>query len=209
MIHPNTKYTCPYQVDFFLSPKCVTFFFPRREDSLDVEVSASGYTKEMQADDELLHPAGPEDKNTETEERFDFPFSDEEMSDCRSENESGQNCVGESVACCCGSVENLEQIKEESLSEDNADAHRFEMTEFSQALEEIEGQVVENSSVSEFSWENRHERDARQDGETGQGGILVGPEEDEEECPHLIALSSFNKEFRPFRYRFLLIVFSL
>ena len=79
----------------------------------------------------------------------------------------------------------------------------------SQALEEIEGQVVENSSVSEFSGENRRERDARQDGETGQGGILVGPEEDEDECPHLIALSSLSKEFRPFRYRFLLIVFSL
>ena len=111
MIHPNTKYTCPCQVDFFLSPKCVTFFFPRREDSLDVEVSASGYTKEMQADDELLHPAGPEDKNTETEERSDFPFSDEEMSerarDCRSENEGGRNCAAESVDCCCRSFETL------------------------------------------------------------------------------------------------------
>ncbi|XP_052499631.1 serine/threonine-protein kinase RIO2 isoform X2 [Budorcas taxicolor] len=178
-----------------------TFSDIRREDSLDVEVSASGYTKEMQADDELLHPAGPDDKNIETEERSESPFSDEEMSerakDCRSENESGRNSVGESVGCCCGSLENLEQIKEESLSEDNADAHRFEMTEFSQALEEIGGQVVESSSVTEFPGENsRRERDARQDGETG---ILVGPEEAEDECPHLIALSSLNKEFRPFR----------
>lgn len=210
MIHQNTKYTCPCQVDFFLSPKCITFFFSRREDSLDVEVSASGYTKEMQADDELLHPAGPDDKNTETEERSESPFSDEmseRAEDCRSESESGRNSVGGSVDCCCGSLENLEQIKGESLSEDNADAHRFEMTEFSQALEETGGQVVESSSVTEFPGENsRHERDARQDGETG---ILMGPEEAEDECPHLIALSSLNKEFRPFRYRFLLIVFSL
>ncbi|OWK11692.1 RIOK2 [Cervus elaphus hippelaphus] len=175
-----------------------------REDSLDIEVSASGYTKEMQADDELLHPAGPDDKNIETEERSEFSLSDEEMSerakDCRSENESGRNSVGESVDCYCRSFENLEQIKEGSLSEDNADAHNFEMTEFSQALEEIEGQVVENSSVTEFSGENsRCEHDSRQDHETGQGGILVAPEEAEDECPHLIALSSLNKEFRPFR----------
>ncbi|KAF4015377.1 hypothetical protein G4228_006678 [Cervus hanglu yarkandensis] len=181
-----------------------TFSDIRREDSLDIEVSASGYTKEMQADDELLHPAGPDDKNIETEERSEFSLSDEEMSerakDCRSENESGRNSVGESVDCCCRSFENLEQIKEGSLSEDNADAHNFEMTEFSQALEEIEGQVVENSSVTEFSGENsRCEHDSRQDHETGQGGILVGPEEAEDECPHLIALSSLNKEFRPFR----------
>ncbi|XP_065775371.1 serine/threonine-protein kinase RIO2 isoform X3 [Muntiacus reevesi] len=181
-----------------------TFSDIRREDSLDVEVSASGYTKEMQADDELLYPSGPDDKNIETEERSEFSLSDEEMSerakDCRSESERGRNSVGESVDCCCGSFENREQIKEGSLSEDDADAHNFEMTEFSQTLGEIEGQVVENSAVTEFSGENsRREHDGRQDGETGQGGILVGPEEAEDECPHLIALSSLNKEFRPFR----------
>ena len=199
---------------FFSLSKCITFFFPRREDSLDVEVSASGYTKEMQADDELLHPAGPDDKNIETEERSEFSLSDGEMSerakDCRSEDESGRNSVGESVDCCCGSFENLEQIKEGSLSEDSADAHNFKMTEFSQALEEIEGKVVENSSVTEFSGENsRCEHDSRQDGETGQGGILMGPEEAVDECPRLIALSSLNKEIRPFRYRFLLFFFTL
>ena len=80
-------------------------FFPRREDSLDVEVSASGYTKEMQADDELLHPVGPDDKNIETEEESEFSFSDEEISgkakDCRSDNESGQNSIGEFKFSSC------------------------------------------------------------------------------------------------------------
>ncbi|KAL6042583.1 hypothetical protein STEG23_023906 [Scotinomys teguina] len=56
-----------------------TFSDIRREDSLDIEVSASGYTKEMQADDELLHPVGPDDKITETEEESDSSFSDEEV----------------------------------------------------------------------------------------------------------------------------------
>ncbi|XP_058918891.1 serine/threonine-protein kinase RIO2 [Kogia breviceps] len=181
-----------------------TFSDIRREDSLDVEVSASGYTKEMQADGELLHPVGPYDKNIETEEGSEFSFSDEEISekakDCRSDNESGQNSIGESVDCCYRSSGDLEQIKEDSLSEDSADAHSFEMTEFKQPLEEIKGQVVKNNSVTEFSEENsRTEHDTRQDDKTGQGGILMGSEEYEDEFSHMIALSSVNKEFKPFR----------
>uniref|UniRef100_A0A8I3PXJ2 Serine/threonine-protein kinase RIO2 n=3 Tax=Canis lupus TaxID=9612 RepID=A0A8I3PXJ2_CANLF len=64
----------------------------RKEHSLDVEVSASGYTKEMQADDELLHPVGPTDRNIETEDESEFSHSDEEMSEkasvCSLENQS-------------------------------------------------------------------------------------------------------------------------
>lgn len=191
-----------------------SFFFPRKEDSLDVEVSASGYTKEMQADDELLHPVGPDDKYIETEEGSDFSFSDEEVSDkanvYRSENQSERNCVDKSVDCCCTLSGDLEQIKEDDLSEESADARGFEMTIFNQALDEIKGPVVENSSVTECSGEkNKTEIDIRQDGKTGHGGTPIGSEEYEDECPHLIALSSLNKEFRPFRYRFLLIDFLL
>ncbi|XP_025722619.1 serine/threonine-protein kinase RIO2 isoform X1 [Callorhinus ursinus] len=181
-----------------------TFSDIRREDSLDVEVSASGYTKEMQADDELLHPLGPDDKNIETEDRSEFSYSDEEMSEkgkvCSLENQSDQNSTDETADCCCISSGNLEQIKEDYLSEESADAHSFEIPEFIQALEEIKGQDVDNSSVSECSEEkNKTEYDTRQDGKAGQGGIPMGYEEYEDACPHLIALSSLNKEIRPFR----------
>nr|XP_010992277.2 serine/threonine-protein kinase RIO2 isoform X1 [Camelus dromedarius] len=203
--HPNAEWYFDRDVkcirDFFMkrfsydSELFPTLSDIRREDSLDVEVSASGYTKEMQADDELLHPVGPDDKNIETEEESEFSFSDEEVSekakDCRSENESGLNTIDD---CYCGSSGDLEQIKEDSLSEESANPHSFEMTEFSQALEEVKRQIVENSSITEFSGEAKN--DTRQD---GQGGIPMGSEEDEDECPHLIALSSLNKEFRPFR----------
>lgn len=192
----------------------LAFFCARREDCLDVEVSASGYTKEMQADDELLHPLGLDDKNTETEERSECSSSDEEVSEkakvCRSENESERNSGDELVDCCCRSAGDLEQIKEDNLSEGSADAHNFEMTELSQALEEIKGQVVENNSVTEFSGEtNRTENDTRQDSKTGRGGVPTGSAEGEDECPLLIALSSLNRGFRPFRYGFLLIDFWL
>lgn len=212
--HPNAEWYFDRDVkcirDFFMkrfsyeSELYPTFNDIRREDSLDVEVSASGYTKEMQADDELLHPVGPDDKDTETEEGSEFSFSDEEVPEkakvYRSENQSERNSVDESVHCCCSSSGDLEEIKADNLSEESTDAHNFEMTGFNQALEEIKGQVVENKSVTEFSEEkNKTENDMRQDGKTGQGGIPTGSEEDEDECPHLIALSSFNKEFRPFR----------
>ncbi|XP_032259833.1 serine/threonine-protein kinase RIO2 [Halichoerus grypus] len=181
-----------------------TFTDIRREDSLDVEVSASGYTKEMEADGELLHPVGPDDKNIETEDRSEFSHSDEEMSEkakvCSLENQSDRNSADETADCCCVSSGDLEQIKEDDLSEESADAHNFEIPEFIRALEEIEGQDVDNSSVTECSEEkNKTENDTRQDGKAGQGGIPMGSEEYEDACPHLIALSSLNKEIRPFR----------
>ncbi|XP_008590591.1 PREDICTED: serine/threonine-protein kinase RIO2 [Galeopterus variegatus] len=211
--HPNAEWYFDRDVkcirDFFVkrfgyeSELYPTFSDIRKEDSLDVEVSASGYTKEMQADDELLHPVGPDDKNIETEQGSESSFSDEEVSEktnvCRSENESEWNSVDESGGCCCRSSGYLEQIKEDNLSEESADVHNFQMTEFIHPLEEIKGQVVENSSVTELSEEkDRTENDTRQDGHTGQGEIPAGSEEYEDECPHLIALS-LNKEFRPFR----------
>ncbi|KAL4822319.1 hypothetical protein H8958_003173 [Nasalis larvatus] len=212
--HPNAEWYFDRDVkcitDFFMkrfsyeSELFPTFRDIRREDTLDVEVSASGYTKEMQADDELLHPLGPDDKNIETEERSEFSFSDGEVAEkaevYRSENESKQNSLEESEGCYCRSSGDPEQIKEDSLSEESADARSFEMTEFNQALEEIKGQVVENNSVTEFSEEkNRTENYNGQDGQRVQGGVPAGSEEYEDECPHLIALSSLNREFRPFR----------
>ncbi|KFO34301.1 serine/threonine-protein kinase RIO2 [Fukomys damarensis] len=172
----------------------------RREDSLDVEVSASGYTKEMQADDELLHPAGPDDKITEME-GSSFSFSDDEVSEkakvCRSEVESEQNTV-ESRGCYSSSFGDREQTEGDSL-EESVNAHSFEMTEFNQPLEEVKGQIVENSCTTEFSEENSTENDTMQEDQTGEGGSPAGSEEEEDDCPHLINLPSLNKEFRAFR----------
>ncbi|XP_042546891.1 serine/threonine-protein kinase RIO2 [Dipodomys spectabilis] len=205
--HPNAEWYFDRDVkcirDFFIkrfsyeSELYPTFNDIRREDSLDVEVSASGYTKEMQADDELLHPVGPDEKKTETEEGSEFSLSDEEGLEkaavCRLEIEGEQNSADE----IGGSSGILEQIKED-ISEETANAHNFEMTEFIEAIQEIKGQSVENNSLSQCFEKNRTENDSIQNGHTGQG-CPAGFEEYEDECPRLIALSSLNKEFRPFR----------
>ncbi|XP_006867953.1 PREDICTED: serine/threonine-protein kinase RIO2 [Chrysochloris asiatica] len=208
--HPNAEWYFDRDVkcirDFFIkrfsyeSELYPTFSDIRREDSLDVEVSASGYTKEMQADDELLHPVGPDDTDTEKEEGSEFSFSDEKMSEaCQCENESKEDAIDGASSCCCISSAN-EQIQAGALSEESADAHNFEMTEFRQALDEIKGQIGESNYAVEFYTEKSStENGTTQDNQIGQGGIPAGSEEDEDECPHLTALSSLNKEFRPFR----------
>lgn len=170
----------------------------------------------MQADDELLHPVGPDDKNAEMEERADFSFSDDEASEkanvCGSEIESEQDTVGESSGCCCGSPGGLEQMKEDDLSEENAQAHNFEMTEFSQCLEEIKGQIVGNGRTAEFSKKDGTENDTGPEGQTSGGvtpaGCVEEEEEEEEEgdCPRLVSLSSLDRELRPSRYTCSLVV---
>ncbi|XP_062040943.1 serine/threonine-protein kinase RIO2-like [Lepus europaeus] len=212
--HPNAEWYFDRNVkcvrDFFIkrfnyeSELYPTFSDIRREDSLDVEVSASGYTKEMQVDDKLLHSLGPDDGNSATEQGSDCSLSDEEASEeakvCRSENESEKSSVDEACGHCRRSPGELERIKEDSLLGEHTGIHVFEITGFRQALEEMKGQVVESNLTTELSGEkNRTENGTWQDGQTGPGGVAAGPEECEDECPDLIALSSLNKEFRPFR----------
>ncbi|XP_020776600.1 serine/threonine-protein kinase RIO2 [Boleophthalmus pectinirostris] len=48
-----------------------TFKNIRRSHSLDVEVSASGFTKEMEKDSDLLHPTGPESEDDDEEEEIE------------------------------------------------------------------------------------------------------------------------------------------
>uniref|UniRef100_A0A669CFF5 Serine/threonine-protein kinase RIO2 n=1 Tax=Oreochromis niloticus TaxID=8128 RepID=A0A669CFF5_ORENI len=79
--HPNAEWYFDRDVkcirDFFAkrfnyeSELFPTFKDIRRSYSLDVEVSASGFTKDMERDGALLHPAGPEDDDDNDEEEED------------------------------------------------------------------------------------------------------------------------------------------
>ncbi|XP_004586244.2 serine/threonine-protein kinase RIO2 [Ochotona princeps] len=212
--HPNAEWYFDRDVkcvrEFFIkrfnyeSELYPTFSDIRREDSLDVEVAASGYTKDMQADDELLHPAGPHDGDAEAEGDSDSSPSDEEESEerkaCRSEDRSKQSSVDEPGGHGRRSSGEVEQVQEDSLSGDSAGTSAFEMTGVSEALEGIGGQVVESSSAPEFCGEkDRAETGSGQDGETAPGGVPADPDECDDQCPDLMALSALNKDFRPFR----------
>ncbi|XP_040897305.1 serine/threonine-protein kinase RIO2 [Toxotes jaculatrix] len=87
--HPNAEWYFDRDVkcirDFFAkrfnyeSELFPTFKDIRRSYSLDVEVSASGFTKDMERDGALLHPAGPEEEDDDDE--------DEEATDEEAERE--------------------------------------------------------------------------------------------------------------------------
>lgn len=87
--HPNAEWYFDRDVkcirDFFAkrfnyeSELFPTFKDIRRSYSLDVEVSASGFTKDLERDSELLHPAGPEGEDVDEEESDEGEATEEEV----------------------------------------------------------------------------------------------------------------------------------
>ncbi|XP_033829046.1 serine/threonine-protein kinase RIO2 [Periophthalmus magnuspinnatus] len=89
--HPNAEWYFDRDVkcirDFFAkrfnyeSELFPTFKDIRRSHSLDVEVSASGFTKEMEKDSDLLYPAGPECEDDDEEEIEEEEICEQEPND--------------------------------------------------------------------------------------------------------------------------------
>uniref|UniRef100_A0A665WY28 Serine/threonine-protein kinase RIO2 n=1 Tax=Echeneis naucrates TaxID=173247 RepID=A0A665WY28_ECHNA len=87
--HPNAEWYFDRDVkcirDFFAkrfnyeSELFPTFKDIRRSYSLDIEVSASGFTKDLEKDGALLLPAGPEGEDGEEKEESDDEGTDEEV----------------------------------------------------------------------------------------------------------------------------------
>lgn len=65
----------------------IAFYSFRRACSLDVEVSASGFTKDLERDAAVLHPAGPEEEEEDQEEDQDEETDEE--AEREEEDESG------------------------------------------------------------------------------------------------------------------------
>ncbi|XP_053336497.1 serine/threonine-protein kinase RIO2 [Clarias gariepinus] len=173
--HPNAEWYFDRDVkcvrDFFIkrynyeSELYPTFKDIRKSCSLDVEISASGYTKELQQDDQLLHPAGPEGEENPSEEEDDAP-------------------------------EAPEPVCEESI----------DVEEYKRAILELEGMKIGNeaSSDEKRSEEEDHAEkeicpESGNDSVTDSSNRLESNEENEDECPELVDLSAFNKDFKPFR----------
>ncbi|XP_053888376.1 serine/threonine-protein kinase RIO2 [Malaclemys terrapin pileata] len=215
--HPNAEWYFDRDVkcirDFFKkrfsyeSELFPTFQDIRRECSLDVEIAASGYTKEMQEDDELLYPAGPDEEdyktvftplvddvdgkvNLYTTEENKINFTDELEDD--TESKSSKVLVNSS--------------KEVDIADSSKKAESLDMTEFSHALEKVEGQIIagkasnnaESSAIDFSEDERRTENTTKMEDHIGQGEDPADKEY-EDECPDLVDLSTLNREFKPFR----------
>lgn len=136
-----------------------------------MEISASGYTKELQQDDSLLHPEGPEGEGLSGDEDDDISESDDDTHQAASEDVISMEEYKHAML----ELEGL-KISKETLSEEND----TEEHEGARCQEEIPAEDIQKETVSDISKD-------------------LGRDEVEDECPDLVDLSAFNKEFRPFR----------
>uniref|UniRef100_A0A3Q0SV63 non-specific serine/threonine protein kinase n=1 Tax=Amphilophus citrinellus TaxID=61819 RepID=A0A3Q0SV63_AMPCI len=180
--HPNAEWYFDRDVkcirDFFAkrfnyeSELFPTFKDIRRSCSLDVEVSASGFTKDMERDGALLHPAGPEDDDDEEED-------EEEEKDAKEATDEERE---ESV--------DMEEYKHAMLE--------LEGLKVSETPAETQDQDTEKSENRAEDKETEAASPAVGDEET-EKQLDEELEEAEDECPELTDLSASNKEFKPFR----------
>ncbi|XP_068461504.1 serine/threonine-protein kinase RIO2 [Clinocottus analis] len=160
-----------YQYESELFP---TFKDIRRTSSLDVDVSASGFTKDMQRDGAMLHPAGPE----EEEEADDDDENDEE-----DEEETDEELEKEEEGV------HMEEYKHALLELEGlkvSDSHADIQYEDNKSEKEEEQKEIEITST------------ARSDEEPDKN-LEEALNEAEDEYPELADLSTANKEFKPFR----------
>ncbi|NXL84912.1 RIOK2 kinase, partial [Alectura lathami] len=177
----------------------------RRESSLDIEIAASGYTKEMQEDGELLYLSGFEedDHTTEVSEFVGCTesnlrlFSNDEEDDAEFiKGVDSQSRTPEDVLYHCeevdatGSSENLQGLS---------------MSELSSALEKVEGQPVHcesgegaESCTAGFAEHERMLEDAAEN-QACRGEGCSDKDNEDDECPDLVDLSALNKNRRPYR----------
>ncbi|XP_029295622.1 serine/threonine-protein kinase RIO2 [Cottoperca gobio] len=151
-----------------------TFKDIRRSFSLDVEVSASGFTKDMERDAALLHPAGPEDEEDDEEDDDDEEEGDDEESTNEEVEKEEEDVDVEEYKHAMLELEGLK------ISDSHADIQE------------------EQSEKGEEQKETETTSTARRDDEP-EKDLVEELNEAEDECPELADLSTSNKDFKPFR----------
>lgn len=177
--HPNAEWYFDRDVkcirDFFAkrfnyeSELFPTFKDIRRSYSLDVEVSASGFTKDLQTNAELLHPAGPGDEELEEEDdNDDDKTSDEEGEEGFDMDEykhamlelEGLKVSETSAGRSDEEEESSEEAKEVPEVVSTAGAQEETRTELEEELKEAEDECPELAELSTSNKEFKPFRDS-------------------------------------------------
>ncbi|KAM6230390.1 serine/threonine-protein kinase RIO2 [Porphyrio hochstetteri] len=180
-----------------------TFKDIRRECSLDREIAASGYIKEMQEDGELYFSPGSDDDNTS--EVSEFVEDAENMVNLLSKDEDNADCMYEVDDVSESRTFNdfMYSDEEADTAESNEDTQRLDMSKLSSALEKVEGQAVlwksgeeaESSEVPVFEGKSISENAAEAENQTDQKGCC-NDGKNEDKCPDLVDLATLNEKFR-------------
>lgn len=149
---------------------CILSAF-RKACSLDVEISASGYTKELQQDDQLLHPVGPEGEENLSGDEDDAPEAPQPVCEESIDMEEYKHAILE--------LEGLKIGKETSSGGKYTEEQHGETSSEKEICSDRSNDLVTDSSRRLESNEEL--------------------EENEDECPDLVDLSAYNKVFKPFR----------
>ncbi|XP_047449114.1 serine/threonine-protein kinase RIO2 [Mugil cephalus] len=182
--HPNAEWYFDRDVkcirDFFAkrfnyeSELYPTFKDVRRTFSLDVEVSASGFTKDLERDAALLHPAGPEEEEEDDEEESEEEATDEDI-----EREEESVDLEEYKHA----ILELEGLKVSETHADTQDQEEEKNDGQKEAEEEEEAETAPSARSDEETVKETEEE----------------LKEAEDECPELTDIAASNKEFKPFR----------
>ncbi|XP_007430126.1 serine/threonine-protein kinase RIO2 [Python bivittatus] len=209
--HPNAEWYFDRDVkcirDFFMkrfsyeSELYPTFKDVRKECCLDVEISASGYTKEMQENDGLLYLDCPQYESLKTETFSDVHDPEGERASC---NGIDQMTDGNFIDEIKEASEALLQTTEEESVGESEDS--LDLQGFSCALQQVEGHIImteeesdPESSAIDFSGDKKNIENSTQLEDQAGHEEDAADKEYENECPGLVDLSTLNREFRPFR----------
>lgn len=140
-----------------------------------MEVSASGFTKDLERDGALLHPAGPEGEEEEDDDDEEEEGDDEEATEEEVEKEEG--------------TLDMEEYKHAMLE--------LEGLKVGDPRADIQDEDEESERPEEQK-ETPIAPTERSDEET-ERGLDEELNEAEDECPDLADLSTSNKDFKPFR----------
>ncbi|NXI92132.1 RIOK2 kinase, partial [Psophia crepitans] len=182
-----------------------TFKDIRRECSLDKEIAASGYIKEIQEDGELLYLSGSDEEDNTTE-ASEFVEDAENKLNFFSKKENGADFMCEVNDSSESRTFNtfVYSDEEADTTENSENTQRLNMSKLSSALEEVKGQAMlwksdeesESSAVAFFEGKSISENTAEVENQTGPEECC---KENGDECPDLVDLSTLNEEFRHYR----------
>ncbi|KFQ42404.1 Serine/threonine-protein kinase RIO2, partial [Nestor notabilis] len=178
----------------------------RRECSLDREIAASGYTKEIQEDDELLYPPSSDEGDNTTEVSEFVEDAENKLNFFSKDTDTNADFMSE-VGNFSGSrtSDYFMYINEEAdASESSESTQRLDMSKLSSALETVEEQTMlwksdesaESSAVAFFKGKSKTETAAEVKNQTGEEGCS---NDDEDKCTDLVDLSTLNEKFGHYR----------
>ncbi|NXT58346.1 RIOK2 kinase, partial [Pluvianellus socialis] len=178
----------------------------RRECSLDREIAASGYTKEMQEDDELLYPPSSDENDNTTQVSEFVEDAENKLSFLRKDKENNADFMYEvDDVSESRTSDNLYSDEEADTTESSENTQRLNMSKLSSALEKVEGQSMlwkssedaESSAVVFFKDKSISENDEVEN-QTGQGGCC-NDKENEDKCPDLVDLTTLKESIGYYR----------